>query len=171
MEASISKKDGTAEFLADSGNQSYAQHTPKRIHPHSTHMAAGLISFMSLPKTRVTWSFFNDGPCEELETTVHSSRQASLVSCAVTGFVWSLGADKKSKEFARSEDWDNNRGFKLVSVSALHRRYISQQPFPWLAPFLFFSYVLQHLRTRGVWYKDQAKTFCILKRNLTWDHH
>lgn len=80
--------------------------------------------------------------------------------CAITGFVWPLATVRKSKELACTEGWDNNGGFKLVSVFAFHRRYISQQPFGWLAPFLFL-YVLQHLGTRRVWYRDQAKIFHI----------
>jgi len=42
--------------------------------------------------------------------------------CAVTGFVGASGTARKSKELACSEGWDDNRGFKLVSAFALHRR-------------------------------------------------
>lgn len=146
----------------------YTQMRTPAQHPHGSR--ADQLSVFTKNQSDTKF-LFNGGPCQELETSVHSSRQMSLVTCAVTGFVWSLGADWKRQEFARSEGWDNNRGFKRVSVLALHRRYVSQQPFGWLAPFLFFSYVLHHLRTRGVWYRDQAKTFRILKRTLTWDHH
>lgn len=112
---------------------------------------AGLTSFLALRTTRLTRSFsYNGGPHEKLETSVHSSRQASLISCLLCSN-WTPGTVWKSKELDCSKGWDSNGGFKLVSVFPLHRRYISQQTFGWLAPFLFLSYVLQHLGTKEVW--------------------
>ena len=138
-------------------------HTPEHVHLHGVRTAAGLTTFLSLSTARVTWSFFSR--VDHVKSWKHQFTQADKCPwlpafCAVTGFVWSLGTVRKSKELPCSDSWDNG-GFKLASVFALHRRYISQQPLGWLALFLFLSYVLQHLGTRGVWYRDQAKIFHI----------